>query len=269
MPNDAPDSRAGSQFEPLTFDASAAPGAAACSRCGATLRGSYHMIGDSMACAKCRYAAQSQQQGGDDGSAVVRAIGYGLAVAAAGALIDYAYALATGDDVPIVVILVAYAAGLAVRKASGGRGGRKFQVIAMVMAYIAMGAAFVPLAASSGRSVAQSIRSELIASSQARIDSITAANPEGADLDSASEAAMTAARTTLRTAKDFKVSLKQQAAALLVALFGAPIFISLVSPIYGLFVALALYRAWKRNAGDGSSPEQVTVSGPFRLQQAP
>src|SRR6476620_11463352 len=130
MPNDASDSRAGSQFEPLTFHASAAAGAAACSRCGTQLRGSYHMIGESMACAKCRYAAQSQQQGGD-GSGVMRAIGYGLVVALLGGLLDYAYALMTGDDYPFVVILVAYAAGLAVRKASGGRGGRQFQVIAM------------------------------------------------------------------------------------------------------------------------------------------
>jgi uncharacterized membrane protein (DUF4010 family) len=56
---------------------------------------------------------------------------------------------------------------------------------------------------------------------------------------------------------------------LVMALFGAPLLVSLANPIYGVFIGLALFRAWKRNAGDGSSPEQAAVSGPFRLQPAP
>jgi hypothetical protein len=269
MPSDATNPRAGSQFEPLSFAPTGAPGSASCSKCGAALRGSYHMIGESMACAKCRYAAEATLQDGGDGSKVMRAIGYGLAVAALGALVDYVLAKMTGYDMPIFVILVAYVVGVAVRKASGGTGGRRFQVIAMVMAYIAMGAAYMPLMVTTAGKAAEVTRARVLAESKARVDSITAANPEGTELDSASAAALTRAQSTLRKVRDFKVPFSAAATLFLLALFGAPLLISLASPIYGLFVAFALYRAWKRNAGDGSSPEQVTVSGPFRLQQVP
>ena len=43
-----------------------------------------------------------------------------------------------------------------------------------------------------------------------------------------------------------------------------PIFVGLASPISGLFIAYALYRAWKSNAAG----IPLTVSGPFRLQDA-
>lgn len=269
MSNDATNPRTDPQFEPLSFDAKAAPAAATCSRCGTALRGSYHMIGESMACAKCRYAAQSKQQEGGDGGAVMRAIGYGLAAAAIGALVDYVFAKMTGDDFPIFVILVAFAAGKAVRMASGGHGGRKFQVIAMAMAYIAMGAAYMPLMVSTAGKAAEVARARVLAESKARVDSITAANPEGTELDSVSAAALARAQASLRKVKDFKVSFNAAATLFLLALFGAPLLVSLASPIYGLFIAFALYRAWRMNAGDGSSPQQVTVSGPFRLQQSP
>lgn len=267
MSSDAAGNRAGSQFEPLSFATSAAPGAATCSKCGAVLRGSYHMIGQSMACATCRYAAQSKQDAGAS-NGVARAIGYGLGVAAIGALVDYLLAKMTGSDMPVFVILVAFAAGVAVRKASGGSGGRKFQVIALVMAYIAMGAAYMPLMVSAGNKMSELTRAQIVAASKARVDSITAANPEGVELDSASAAALAAAQSAGRKARDFKVPFQAAATLFVLALFGAPLLVSLANPIYGLFIVLALYRAWKRNAGDGSSPEQVTVSGPFRLQQA-
>ena len=267
MSSDATGNRAGSQFEPLSFETSAAPGAAACSKCGTVLRGSYHMIGQSMACATCRYAAQSKQEGGAS-NGVMRAIGYGLGVAAVGALVDYVLAKMTGYDMPIFVILVAYAAGLAVRKASGGAGGRKFQVIAMVMAYIAMGAAYMPLMVSAAGKMSDMTRARVVADSKARVDSITAANPDGVELDSASAAALAAAQSAGRKARDFKVPFQAAATLFVIALFGAPLLVSLANPIYGVFIGLALFRAWKRNAGDGSSAEQVTVSGPFRLQQA-
>ena len=267
MSSDAAGNRAGSQFEPLSFETGAAPGAATCSKCGATLRGSYHMIGQSMACATCRYAAQSKQDSGAS-NGVMRAIGYGLGVAALGALVDYVLAKMTGYDMPIFVILVAFAAGVAVRKASGGVGGRSFQVVAIATAYIAMGAAYMPLMVSAGSKMSDMTRARIIAESKERVDSITAANPEGAELDSASAAAVAAAQSAARKARDFQVPAKAKVTLFFLALFGAPLLVSLANPIYGIFIALALYRAWKRNAGDGSSAEPVTVSGPFRLQQA-
>lgn len=263
MPNDATNPQANSQFEPLTFDASAAPGAARCSRCGTQLRGSYHMIGESMACAKCRYAAQSGQE--QAGGPVGRAIMFGLGAAAAGGIIDYAYAKLTGSTWPLFVILAAYAAGRAVRAGSGGHGGRKFQVTAMAMAYLAICFAFAPLYLLSTNEA----RATVVAAEQARVDSIVAANPDGAELDSASAAAVSAAKRKVSIAKALTPTSAGGARLFVVFVFGAPLIVALENPIFGLFLAFSLYRSWRLNEGNGTSPTLVTVSGPFRLGTPP
>jgi hypothetical protein len=210
MSSDASNPRASLSFGPSSFDATAAPAAAVCGKCGTALRASYHLIGEIVACAKCRYAAQAEAENGGD-SNMGRATAYGIAAALGVAVVNYAIAKASGSDVPVFVVLAAFAAGQAVRVGSRYAGGRKYQFLAIAMAYLAMGAAYVPLVISAG----------------------------------------SAAST----------------GALVVAALGAPLLISILNPLYGFFIALALYRAWRRNGGDGATAVPVSVSGPFRLQQ--
>jgi hypothetical protein len=262
MSSDATNPRANSQFEPLSFDGAAAPASATCTKCGAALRGSYHMIGDSVACAKCRYAAQASP--GEGASTTQRAVAFGFGAVVAAAIVNYAIGKATGSDFPVFVILAAYAAGQAVRVGSRRVGSRKIQTIAIIMAYLAMGAGYVPLVLSVGAAVQKQTRAAGIARAQATIDSINAASPDAAD-DSEAGAALAAAQTRLQKAKNFSVPTSGAVEAVVIGVVGAPILMSL-NPIYGFFIAFALYRAWKRNAGEGSGAEPVAVSGPFRLQ---
>src|SRR5439155_3866977 len=48
-------------------------------------------------------------------------------------------------ELGIVAIGVGLLVGIAVRKGSGGRGGRKFQALAMVLTYLSITASYVPL----------------------------------------------------------------------------------------------------------------------------
>jgi len=212
MSSDATSSRTGSQFEPLTFETSAAPGAAACQKCGTVLRGSYHMINERMACGPCRFAAEEQLSGGTGLAGVARAVVFGAGAAVLGAAGYYAFVKLTNVEWALLTALVGLGVGMAVRVGSRGHGGRKFQVVAIALTYLAMSAAYMPF-----------IIAELTS------------GPEGAPIT---------------------------ADVLLAWLVKTPVIVGLASPISGLFIAYALFRAWKSNAAG----VPLTVSGPFRLQ---
>ena len=214
MSSDATSNRTGSQFEPLTFEASAAPGAATCQKCGTVLRGSYHMINERMACGPCRFAAEEQLSGGTGAAGLARAIVFGAGAAVLGAAGYYAFVKLTNVEWALLTALVGLGVGMAVRVGSRGHGGRKFQVVALALTYFAMSGAYMPL-----------IVAELTT------------GPETVPITPS---------------------------VLLAWLVKTPIVVGLASPISGLFIAYALYRAWKSNAAG----IPLTVSGPFRLQDA-
>lgn len=214
MSSDATSDRTGSHFEPLNFEASAAPGAATCQKCGTVLRGSYHMINERMACGPCRFAAEEQLSGGTGAAGLARAVVFGAGAAVLGAAGYYAFVKLTNVEWALLTALVGLGVGMAVRVGSRGHGGRKFQVVALALTYLAMSGAYMPL-----------IVAELTT------------GPE---------------------------SVAITPSVLLAWLVKTPIIVGLASPISGLFIAYALYRAWKSNAAG----VPLTVSGPFRLQDA-
>ena len=128
----------GSSFAPLTFDASASPGEAACSMCKAPLRGSYHTVNDAVTCANCRYSAEAKHGAG----AFPRALLFGAGAAVAGAIGYYAFVRFTGVEWGLITGLVGIGVGQAVRIGSRNRGGRNFQILALALAYLAMSGAY-------------------------------------------------------------------------------------------------------------------------------
>lgn len=287
MPNDATNPQGTSQFEPLTFDASGAPDAVSCANCGASLRSWYHMVGESMTCSKCRYAAEAQSAGGTGAGALFRAIGFGAGAAVVGAVGYYAFVKITDIEWAMLTALVGIGVGMAVRVGSRGHGGRKYQIVALVLTYFAMAGAYLPFiaaglseggknskaAASSERTRPPSLRSyadSMQSLSATADDSAAAASEAAAGSAATSEAAPEAGPEAATAAPEEKAPTMPPATALAIVagvlalgLITTPVFVAFASPISGLFIAYALYRAWKSNAG-GLRP--VTVSGPFRLQ---
>jgi hypothetical protein len=144
MSSDATSNRAASQFEPLTFETSAAPGAASCHKCGTALRGSYHMINERMACGPCRFAAEEQLSGGTGAVGLARAVVFGAGAAILGAAGYYAFVKLTGVEWALITAFVGLGVGMAVRIGSRGHGGRKFQGVAVGLTYLAMSGAYMP-----------------------------------------------------------------------------------------------------------------------------
>ena len=71
-----------------------------------------------------------------------------LVAAIPGAILYYAVIAITNFEIGIVAIAIGYMVGWAVRKGAGGRGGRRFQVLALVLTYWAVGLAYTPLRSS-------------------------------------------------------------------------------------------------------------------------
>ena len=69
-----------------------------------------------------------------------------IGAAIAGAAIYYAVIAIAHLEIGIVAILIGYMVGWGVRKGAGGRGGRRFQILAVVLTYWAVGLAYSPLA---------------------------------------------------------------------------------------------------------------------------
>lgn len=265
MSDDATSSRANSQFEPLTFEASAAPGAASCKLCGTALRGSYHMVNDDITCAKCRFAAEERLQGGTSAAGLARAIAFGIGAALVGAAAYYAFTKATGMEWALLTGLVGLGVGKAVNIGGNGHGGRKFQIVALALTWFAMAGAYMPFMVEGASTGAEHVRDKLTAQAAATVDSIRQANGPDAPLDSAGAAAIAKAQDRAAKAKNFKLPFSVVVIAFVAGLFTIPILVTFASPISGLFIGYALYRAWKFNRGG----QQITVGGPFRLQTAP
>ena len=134
-----------SENPPIQFDRaeySAAP-ARLCSNCGNAVSGEYYEIGGNMVCARCAAGIKATLDEQDQSAGVLRAAGAGAAAALAGAVV-YGAVRYTGYEFSLIAILVGYLVGRAVRWGSGGRGGRRYQAIAMVLTYISITASALP-----------------------------------------------------------------------------------------------------------------------------
>ena len=70
---------------------------------------------------------------------------FGLVAAIAGAILYYAVIAISNFEIGIVAIAIGFMVGWAVRKGAANRGGRRFQVLALVLTYWAVGLAYTPL----------------------------------------------------------------------------------------------------------------------------
>src|SRR5262245_34989657 len=128
------------QFERAEFDRTSP---ATCAACQAPLVSSYFLINDKMACEACRYRLEAPDMGSSPGR-FLRAAGAGFGAAVAGALLYYAISALTGYEFGLIAIVVGVAVGKAVRWGSGGRGGWRYQTLAMILTYLAIVSTYIP-----------------------------------------------------------------------------------------------------------------------------
>jgi len=139
--------------EALQFDrATTVPGSAppgpvvVCKGCSLTITTQYYDVNGHALCGTCRAAAAAAAETPKGIGAFVKAAGFGAGAGLVGAAIYYAVIAFAHLEIGIVAILIGYMVGYSVRRGANGRGGRRFQVLAAALTYLAVAMAYSPLA---------------------------------------------------------------------------------------------------------------------------
>jgi hypothetical protein len=130
-----------------TAEYSGAPAGRVCKGCGQAISGAYYQVNGMPACERCTRQIQDQILK-DSHADFVRGILFGVAGAILGLAIYVAFALATGLMIGYISLAVGYIVGKALVMGSKGRGGRRYQVAAIVLTYMAVSLSAVPIAVS-------------------------------------------------------------------------------------------------------------------------
>ncbi|HEY2677356.1 MAG TPA: hypothetical protein VGI65_10325 [Steroidobacteraceae bacterium] len=130
-----------------TAEYSSPSGAAACKSCGKPIIGAQYRVNGAPVCASCARAIKDKSPK-DTHAAFVRGVLFGVGAAILGLAIYVAFALATGLIAGIVSLAVGFIVGKAILMGSGGVGGRRYQIAAVLLTYMAVSLAAVPIAIS-------------------------------------------------------------------------------------------------------------------------
>lgn len=245
------------QKEPLQFDVAepvtaTASAQGACANCKLPLTSEYYETSGQMVCAACRNTITTGLNSAAGKEPFILAMVYGLGAALVGALVWWGVRAATGYEIGLVAIAVGFMVGYAVRAGSRGRGGRRYQILAVVLTYLGVTLNYVP-------DVVKGII-ERPASEAAKDPAVAS----GGD---------PAAPTTEDPARGKSGAPKSTSYILLnLILFGALVIgVSAAAPVLAgvdnimgiLIIGFALWEAWKLNRG-----LKVEFNGPFAMTPA-
>jgi hypothetical protein len=122
------------------------PRIARCHFCSSQLAPQYSSVHGQAACASCAAAARSGQAGASDNSAFTGALLFGIGAAVVGLIGYAAFTITTHLYVGYVALGVGYIVAKAMKAGSGGLGGRPYQIAAIVLTYLAIALAEIPIA---------------------------------------------------------------------------------------------------------------------------
>jgi len=271
--DDAPDSR--SDPQDLQFDRvetthsagdpAASPGVT-CVMCGRSVGGSYYTANGKPVCANCRDVVATAVATPRSAGPLLLAGLFGLGAAVAGAAIYYAVIAIANLEIGIVAILIGYMVGWAVRKGAGGRGGRRFQILAVALTYWAVGLAYAPFA------FKQMVGDTKKTSASALATDSIAGPTIGERLGDSAQAVTNAADSATRTASGDKEVEGGHAlkaiGALTLLVFALPVLSVVGSLPFGLISALIIFIGM-RQAWQMTAPPRLAISGPYRVGTGP
>jgi len=116
-----------------------------CAACQLPIPVAYFQIGAATVCPGCTRKLQAQAPA-DSHAAFVRALAFGVAGAVAGLALYVTFALVTGLVIGWVSLAVGFIVGKAMHFGSRGVGGRRYQIAAALLTYLAVSMSAVPVA---------------------------------------------------------------------------------------------------------------------------
>jgi hypothetical protein len=120
------------------------PGTERCRICGNPISGEYYRVNTQMACGKCALEAKAGQPS-DSHAAFARGLLLGAGAALLGLILYAAFTIISGLYLGYIALGVGWLVGMAISKGSGGMGGRRYQIAAVVLTYCAISIAAIPI----------------------------------------------------------------------------------------------------------------------------
>lgn len=215
--------------------------ATTCGACAVPLTTEYFEVNGSTVCRSCCEQLRAIGTAGTSTTRAVRAFGAGLGAAAAGSILYYAILALTGYEFGLIAIVVGMAVGKAVNWGAYGRGGWRYQTMAIALTYIAIVSSYVPLIfAEAGKEVTATVTA-------APAD----AGAKPTETQSAADEQPTASGALI-------------ALVMLTGLVLAIPFLGGAQNIIGLIIiGIGLYEAWKFNR-----KPQISITGPHAIAAA-
>jgi hypothetical protein len=120
------------------------PGTERCRVCNNLISGEYYRVNGQMACKTCALQG-SEGQPSDSHAAFVRGVALGIGGAIAGMILYSAVAIATGWTIGYLALAVGWLVGKGMMKGSNGIGGRRYQIAAVILTYVAISLSAIPV----------------------------------------------------------------------------------------------------------------------------
>jgi hypothetical protein len=245
-----------SEDQSLQFDRAeftSAPEGTACAECHRPLTSSYFDVNGQIVCEACRYTIESRLNAGSSLGRFSKAAGAGLVAAVLGAILYYAISAVTGYELGLIAIVVGFAVGSAVRWGSNGRGGWKYQGLAMALTYLAIVGTYIP-------PIIQGFRETSKETTSVSASAETAADSPGAPAATPVSAVTTAEEPAPATTGEIAFAI-----LFLLALACIAPFLAGIENVIGIvIIGIGLYEAWKLNRRT-----ELVITGPHMLTRAP
>ena len=224
-----------------------------CARCGSPLA-SYFEVAGSPFCEPCKDLTVQAHEASHLPT-LLRGGGLGLVAACIGAGVYYAIAELTGYEFGLMSIVLGLMVGFAVRRGARGRGGWRYQALAMFLCYAAICATYVPR-------VISAVRKQEAQAKPA--PGPATAKPAGVEPTAALEpSAATPSGSSAAAPAPTLAGFFKAIAMLFVFSLALPFLAGLDNLMGIVIIGIGLYEAWKVNR---AAP--FSVSGPFMVGEA-
>ena len=236
------------QFDHAEPPSGAQTGSISCSVCGSPLPDTYFVANGQIVCERCRRGVEAEWNRGGAAGRMSKAVGFGVLAMIACSLLWYLVLELTDSQWGILAVVVGLVVGGAVRKGSNGRGGWRYQALAIFLTYTAIVSSYVPYIIEGAREQA------------AQPASLDSAATTGLSKDSTVVLKDSVATAATSTADLGPFGQAFAIVLLLGFLFALP-FIAGIENIIGiLIIGFALYEAWKLNRR-----VELSVTGPHQV----
>jgi hypothetical protein len=226
-----------------------ATGADICKSCNKPVAGSYYRINGALACERCKEQLEAQLPK-DSHAAFMRGLIFAVGGAILGLILYSAFGIITGLEIGYISLAVGYIVGKAMRMGSRGIGGRRYQVVAVILTYAAVSMSAIPIGISQ---YAKEKKNPPPAQVQKSPSPAPESENSSADPDS----------TPTPTAKPAKAKMGLGAALIGLAVLGlASPFLELQDPFHGV-IGLVILLVGIRIAWQLTASPKVEILGPF------